>query len=32
MCQAKIWVRVGSQEKEIAKDITQLEINVMNLF
>ncbi|BAU22716.1 hypothetical protein THC_0318 [Caldimicrobium thiodismutans] len=27
MCQAKIWVRVGSQEKEIAKDITQLEIN-----
>lgn len=26
MCQAKIWVRVGSQEKEVLRDITQLEI------
>jgi predicted RNA-binding protein len=26
MCQAKIWVRVGQQEKEIARDITQLEL------
>lgn len=27
MCQAKIWVRYRGEEREIAKDITQLEIS-----
>lgn len=26
MCQARIWVRVNNEEKEIVKDITQLEV------
>ncbi len=25
MCQAKIWVRIKGEEKEIARDITQIE-------
>jgi predicted RNA-binding protein len=24
MCQAKIWIRVGSEEKEFCRDITEL--------
>lgn len=27
MCQAKIWVKVGEEMKEIARDVTQLEIS-----
>ncbi|PMP63966.1 MAG: RNA-binding protein [Caldimicrobium thiodismutans] len=26
MCQAKIWVRVKGEEREVARDITQLEV------
>ncbi|MCS7149621.1 MAG: CooT family nickel-binding protein [Caldimicrobium sp.] len=26
MCQAKIWIKVGNEEREYVKDITQLEI------
>lgn len=27
MCQAKIWIKVGNDMKEIAKDVTNLEIS-----